>query len=55
MLRVRYGIGTGDDHTLEDVGRELGVSREYVRRIEAQALDHLRTSTHTAGLKEFLE
>ena len=41
VLRVRYGIGTGDDHTLADLGRELGVSRERVRQIETEALGKL--------------
>ena len=55
VLRVRYDIGTGDDHTLADLGRELGVSRERVRQIEAAALEHLRNSTQAAMLKEFLD
>lgn len=55
VLRVRYGIGTGDDHTLADLGRELGVSRERVRQIEADALEHLRKSAHAGALKGFLD
>ncbi len=55
VLRVRYGIGTGDDHTLADLGRELGVSRERVRQIEAAALEHLRKSGHAEALKGFLD
>jgi RNA polymerase primary sigma factor len=55
VLRVRYGIGTGDDHTLADLGRELGVSRERVRQIEADALEHLRKPTHAEALKGFLD
>ena len=55
VLRVRYGIGTGDDHTLADLGRELGVSRERVRQIEVAALEHLRKSAHAEALKGFLD
>lgn len=42
VLRMRYGIGTDDDLTLEEVGRRLDLSRERVRAIEAQALQKLR-------------
>jgi RNA polymerase primary sigma factor len=55
VLRVRFGIGTGDDHTLADLSRQLGVSRERVRQIEANALEHLREPKHAELLKEFLE
>ncbi len=55
VLRGRYGIGSGDDHTLADLGRELGVSRERVRQIEVAALEHLRKSAHAEALKGFLD
>jgi RNA polymerase primary sigma factor len=55
VLRVRYGIGTGDDRTLADLGRELGVSRERVRQIEADALDELRKPVHADTLKGLLD
>ena len=53
VLRMRYGIGTGDDHTLTNLARELGVSTERVRQIEAQALEQLRR--RAPMLKEFLD
>ena len=42
VLHHRYGIGTGDEHTWADVARELGMSRQRICRIEAQALAHVR-------------
>lgn len=42
VMRMRYGIGTDDDLTLEEVGRRLDLSRERVREIETQAVRKLR-------------
>jgi RNA polymerase primary sigma factor len=42
VLRLRFGLGTDREHTLEEVARTLGVTRERVRQIEAQALTKLR-------------
>ena len=53
MLRHRFGIGTGSEHTVAEVARQLGVSPEHVRRIEADALAHLRE--HAPMLKNFLD
>ena len=55
VLRVRYGIGSGDDHTRAELARELGVSDERVRQIEAAALKQLRTPARAEILKEFLD
>ena len=42
ILRLRFGIGRDRPHTLEEIGREIGLSRERVRQLEAVAFDRLR-------------
>ncbi len=54
ILKLRYGLVDGRMYTLEEVGRKLGVTRERVRQIEAQALARLRHPTHARRLQEFL-
>lgn len=43
ILRLRYGIGNNADHTLAEIGRQFGVTRERIRQIEARALRKLRS------------
>lgn len=45
ILKLRYGLQDGRIHTLEEVGQEIGVTRERVRQLEAQALNRLRHSS----------
>jgi RNA polymerase primary sigma factor len=54
VLRMRYGLGTDREHTLEEIGRQLSVTRERVRQIESRALQKLRSARegHTAGDNE---
>ncbi len=54
VLRLRYGIGTNQDHTLEEVGRTLGLTRERVRQIESAAIRKLRTPDFTERLRDYL-
>jgi RNA polymerase primary sigma factor len=54
ILQLRYGLVDGETYTLEQVGRKLGVTRERVRQIEAQALSRLRHPRRTRRLKGFL-
>ena len=44
VLRLRFGLGTGHEHTLEEVGRRLSVTRERVRQIEGRAIQKLRAA-----------
>jgi RNA polymerase primary sigma factor len=54
VLRMRYGIGEKTDCTLEEVGRELKVTRERIRQIQSKALLKLQSPRRSRALKEFL-
>ena len=54
ILQLRYGLVDGQSYTLEEVGKKLGVTRERVRQIEAQALSRLRHPTHARKLRDYL-
>jgi RNA polymerase primary sigma factor len=55
VIRMRFGLEDGDEHTLEEVGRCLGVTRERTRQIEAQALRTLRQAPRTKRLRSYLQ
>ncbi|MEK6221319.1 MAG: sigma-70 family RNA polymerase sigma factor [Chloroflexota bacterium] len=54
ILQLRYGLLDGQSYTLEEVGRKMGVTRERVRQIEAQALSRLRHPVIRRKLREYL-
>lgn len=54
ILQLRYGLPDGETYTLEEVGKKLGVTRERVRQIEAQALSRLRHLTRARKLRGYL-
>ena len=54
VLRMRYGIEVGCDHTLEEVGQCFAVTRERIRQIEAQAIKKLRHPTRSRDLSPFM-
>ena len=54
IIRLRFGIGGGRPHTLEEVGAEFDVTRERIRQIEAKALAKLRKNKDTKKLHEYL-
>lgn len=53
VLRLRYGIGDGKPRTLEEVGKEFGVTRERIRQIEAKAIRKLRHPTRQKKLDDY--
>jgi RNA polymerase primary sigma factor len=55
ILRLRYGLGGEEEHTLEQIGQSLGLSRERVRQLEARALKKLRETAPAQSLHPILE
>jgi RNA polymerase primary sigma factor len=55
VLKMRFGVGDGSEHTLEEVGRSFNVTRERIRQIESKALRKLRHPSRAMKLKPFLD
>ena len=55
VIMLRFGLEDGHPHTLEEVGRQFGVTRERIRQIESKTLAKLRHPNRSARLKDYLE
>jgi len=55
VLRLRFGLDDGHARTLEEVGREFGLTRERIRQIESKTLSKLRHPSRSQKLRDYLE
>ncbi len=55
ILRLRYGFIDGEEHTLDSIGKELGITRERIRQLEAKALNKLRMNSKTKELAVYTD
>ncbi len=53
VLKMRFGLGDGNEHTLEEVGQQFKVTRERIRQIEAKALRKLKHPSRSKKLRSF--
>ena len=55
IVRMRFGLGMNNDHTLEEVGKRFTLTRERIRQIEARALRKLKHPSRSRVLRSFLD
>jgi RNA polymerase primary sigma factor len=55
VIKMRFGVGDGSEHTLEEVGQNFAVTRERIRQIEAKALRTMRHPTRSEKLRSYLD
>ena len=53
VVRMRYGLDDGKPHTLDEIGRVFGISRERVRQIERDSMAKLRTGERSEALRAY--
>ena len=54
MVKLRFGLADGQPHTLDEIGRELGLTRERIRQIESKTLSKLRHPSRSQKLRDYL-
>ncbi len=55
VIKMRFGVGDGSEHTLQEVGQNFAVTRERIRQIEAKALRKLRHPSRSQRLRAFVD
>ncbi len=55
ILRLRFGIGTDGELTLNEIGKQFRLSRERIRQIEAKAIERLRDPNRQKEIREYFE
>jgi RNA polymerase primary sigma factor len=55
VLKMRFGLGNGMEHTLEEVGQQYKVTRERIRQIQEKAIRKLKHSRHSRKLESFMK
>jgi RNA polymerase primary sigma factor len=54
VVQRRYGLGTGEEETLDEIGTDYGVTRERIRQIQVKAMEKLQESEETSALRSYL-
>jgi RNA polymerase primary sigma factor len=55
VVKLRFGLADGQPHTLDEIGKELGLTRERIRQIESKTLSKLRHPSRSQKLRDYLD